>query len=49
MPPCGAASRHTDIGGFLGGEPDDPAYREQLIRWFQYGTFSPVMRLHGDR
>ncbi|MFF9808373.1 TIM-barrel domain-containing protein [Streptomyces coeruleorubidus] len=40
---------HTDIGGFLGGNPDDPAYRELLIRWFQYGTFSPVMRLHGDR
>ncbi|UXY22987.1 glycoside hydrolase family 31 protein [Streptomyces cynarae] len=40
---------HTDIGGFLGGNPDDPGYRELLIRWFQYGTFSPVMRLHGDR
>ncbi|MCD9873394.1 glycoside hydrolase family 31 protein [Streptomyces guryensis] len=40
---------HTDIGGFLGGNPDDPAYRELLIRWFQYGTFSPLMRLHGDR
>ncbi|MGO4752678.1 TIM-barrel domain-containing protein, partial [Streptomyces sp. 2MCAF27] len=23
--------------------------RELLIRWFQYGTFSPVMRLHGER
>ncbi|KUO16471.1 glycoside hydrolase family 31 protein [Streptomyces dysideae] len=40
---------HTDIGGFMGGHPDDPAYRELLVRWFQYGTFSPVMRLHGDR
>ncbi|MFE9021380.1 TIM-barrel domain-containing protein [Streptomyces sp. NPDC007808] len=40
---------NTDIGGFAGGDPDDPAYRELLIRWFQYGTFSPVMRLHGDR
>jgi alpha-D-xyloside xylohydrolase len=40
---------NTDIGGFGGGHPDDPAYRELLIRWFQYGTFSPVMRLHGDR
>lgn len=40
---------NTDIGGFFGGDPDDPAYRELLIRWFQYGTFSPVMRLHGDR
>lgn len=40
---------NTDIGGFLGGDPDDPAYRELLVRWFQYGTFSPIMRLHGDR
>ncbi|WP_406350039.1 glycoside hydrolase family 31 protein [Streptomyces sp. NBC_01597] len=40
---------NTDIGGFAGGDPDDPAYREVLIRWFQYGTFSPVMRLHGNR
>ncbi|HTI23018.1 MAG TPA: TIM-barrel domain-containing protein [Kutzneria sp.] len=40
---------NTDIGGFLGGDPDDPAYREVLVRWFQYGTFSPIMRLHGDR
>jgi len=40
---------NTDIGGFLGGNPDDPAYREVLVRWFQYGTFQPIMRLHGDR
>ncbi|CAM3506053.1 MULTISPECIES: glycoside hydrolase family 31 protein [Saccharibacillus] len=39
----------TDIGGFHGGNPDDPAFRECIIRWFQYGTFCPVMRLHGDR
>ncbi|HEU5427168.1 MAG TPA: TIM-barrel domain-containing protein [Actinocrinis sp.] len=40
---------NTDIGGFMGGNPDDPAYRELLVRWFQYGTFQPIMRLHGDR
>jgi len=39
----------TDIGGFHGGNPDDPDFRELFIRWFQYGTFCPVMRLHGDR
>ncbi len=39
----------TDIGGFNGGYPDDPAFRELLIRWFEYGTFCPVMRLHGYR
>ncbi|WP_407646031.1 glycoside hydrolase family 31 protein [Actinacidiphila oryziradicis] len=40
---------NTDIGGFQGGDPSDPAYQELLVRWFQYGTFSPIMRLHGDR
>jgi alpha-D-xyloside xylohydrolase len=39
----------TDIGGFSGGNPDDPKFRELLIRWFQWGVFCPVMRLHGDR
>ena len=39
----------TDIGGFHGGNPDDPAFRELFTRWFQWGTFCPVMRLHGDR
>lgn len=39
----------TDIGGFHGGHPDDESFRECFIRWFQYGTFCPVMRLHGDR
>lgn len=39
----------TDIGGFHGGDPTDPAFRELFVRWFQWGTFCPVMRLHGDR
>ena len=39
----------TDIGGFHGGNPDDPAFRELFARWFAWGTFCPVMRLHGDR
>ncbi len=39
----------TDIGGFHGGDPDDDAFREVLVRWFQFGTFCPVMRLHGYR
>lgn len=39
----------TDIGGFHGGNPDDPAFRELFVRWFEWGTFCPVMRLHGDR
>ena len=39
----------TDIGGFYGGDPDDERFRKLLVRWFQYGTFCPVMRLHGNR
>ena len=39
----------TDIGGFHGGDPNDPAFRELFARWFQWGAFCPVMRLHGDR
>ncbi len=39
----------TDIGGFVTGDPDDPAYRELFVRWFQYGTFSPILRVHGTR
>ena len=39
----------TDIGGYKGGDPNDPAYRELYIRWFQYGTFCPLFRAHGRR
>ncbi|MFC6020859.1 TIM-barrel domain-containing protein [Plantactinospora solaniradicis] len=39
----------TDIGGFHGGDPDSPAYRELIVRWFQYGAFCPLFRLHGFR
>jgi alpha-D-xyloside xylohydrolase len=39
----------TDIGGFVFGNPTDPAFRELLIRWFQYGTFNPILRVHGTR
>jgi alpha-D-xyloside xylohydrolase len=40
----------TDIGGFIsGGNPDDPAYRELYLRWFEYGSFCPIFRAHGTR
>jgi alpha-D-xyloside xylohydrolase len=39
----------TDVGGFFIGNPDDPAYRELFVRWFQYGTFCPIFRVHGTR
>ena len=37
------------IGGFHGGDQNDPDFRELLVRWFQYGVFCPVFRLHGAR
>jgi alpha-D-xyloside xylohydrolase len=39
----------TDIGGFHGGNIHDEGFKELLIRWFQFGTFCPVMRIHGCR
>ncbi|GAB3227452.1 glycoside hydrolase family 31 protein [Glycomyces halotolerans] len=39
----------TDIGGFHGGRIDDPDFRDLLVRWFQFGAFCPVMRMHGHR
>lgn len=39
----------TDIGGFRGGDPAAPEFRELLVRWFQYGAFCPLFRLHGHR
>ena len=38
-----------DIGGFMGGDASDPAFRELLLRWFAWGCFSPVFRMHGER
>jgi alpha-D-xyloside xylohydrolase len=39
----------SDIGGFHGGDPESPDYRELLVRWFQYGVWCPLFRLHGNR
>lgn len=39
----------TDIGGFILGHPDEPAYRELFVRWFEYGAFCPIFRVHGTR
>ena len=39
----------TDIGGFVAANPDDPAYRELYVRWFEFGAFCPIFRAHGTR
>ena len=49
MAMCGIPWWNTDIGGFWGGDIESEEFRELIVRWFQYGVFSPVMRLHGSR
>ncbi|MEM2293618.1 MAG: glycoside hydrolase family 31 protein [Nitrososphaerota archaeon] len=39
----------TDVGGFLGGDPNDSHFRELVIRWAQFAVFSPIFRFHGFR
>ena len=39
----------TDIGGFYLGHGASEDFRELLIRWFEFGVFSPICRLHGFR
>lgn len=39
----------TDIGGFLGGDIHNKDFQELLVRWFAWGAFCPVFRLHGER
>jgi alpha-D-xyloside xylohydrolase len=39
----------TDIGGFKNGDISSPSFRELIVRWFQFGVFCPVFRLHGIR
>ena len=39
----------TDIGGFFDGQARNPDFVELLVRWFEFGVFSPICRLHGFR
>ncbi|MEE9461493.1 MAG: TIM-barrel domain-containing protein, partial [Bacteroidales bacterium] len=55
---CGVPYWTTDVGGFGGGfardtdyangkdDASDPVFREVVARWFQYGMFCPIFRLH---
>ncbi len=49
MAMCGIPWWNTDIGGFWGADTQSEYYRELIVRWFQFGVFSPVMRIHGNR
>ena len=51
----GIALWATDIGGFFSdatpptNDIGSPYFRELVVRWFQFGAFCPLFRLHGDR
>lgn len=42
----------TDIAGYTSPSPDEPnnpQYQELYTRWFEFGTFCPILRTHGHR
>lgn len=45
---------NSDIGGFFAGVyrrnggAKSPVFQELYVRWLQYGTFTPMMRSHGN-
>lgn len=49
---CGIPHFNSDIGGFFlwdyKNDITNPDYRELYTRWIQFGTFSPMMRSHGE-
>ena len=49
MSMCGIPWWNTDVGGFYGADIETEEFRELIVRWFQYGVFCPVLRMHGSR
>jgi alpha-D-xyloside xylohydrolase len=50
MAAAGYAYWTVDAGGFFrpgNGQFTDVAYHERFLRWFQYATFLPLLRVHG--
>ncbi len=43
--PWGAA----EIGGFVTVDHHSDCFHELMVRWYQYGVFTPVFRTHGHR
>jgi len=41
----------TDVGGFIrpADQYQSAAYHELLTRWFEYGIFCPLFRIHGNQ
>lgn len=38
---------NTDIGGFFAPNRISPEYEELFTRWYQFGAFCPMFRVHG--
>lgn len=49
MAMCGIPWWNSDIGGFAADDTESEEFKELLIRWFQFGLFCPIMKLHGAR
>lgn len=49
MAMCGITWWNSDVGGFYGGDITSDYFKELIVRWFQFGVFCPVLRLHGNR
>ncbi len=43
--PWGAA----EIGGFITADNSSDRFHELMVRWYQYGVFTPIFRTHGNR
>lgn len=43
--PWGAA----EIGGFVTPDNESDYFHELMVRWYQYGVFTPIFRTHGNR
>ena len=43
--PWGAA----EIGGFVTADNESDRFHELMVRWYQYGVFTPIFRTHGNR
>jgi alpha-D-xyloside xylohydrolase len=39
----------SEIGGFVTHDNTSPRFHELMVRWYQYGVFTPVFRTHGNR
>jgi len=39
----------SEIGGFITHDNESDRFHELMVRWYQYGVFTPVFRTHGYR